>query len=152
AYILINGTEGLKKVSQTSIVNANYLLSKLKEVYHQPFKEQCMHEFLITGDNQKKFGVTTKDIAKRILDFGFYAPTIYFPLIVHEAMLVEPTETETKERLDEYASILLQIAKEAETNPEILLTAPHNTPVRRVDDARAARIVNVNYFKGETKG
>ncbi len=152
AYILINGTEGLKKVSQTSIVNANYLLSKLKEAYHQPFKEYCMHEFLITGDNQKKFGVTTKDIAKRILDFGFYAPTIYFPLIVHEAMLVEPTETETKERLDDFASILLQIAKEAETNPEILLTAPHNTPVRRVDDARAARFVNVNYFKGETKG
>jgi glycine dehydrogenase subunit 2 len=111
-----------------------------------------MHEFLITGENQKKFGVTTKDIAKRILDFGLYAPTIYFPLIVHEAMLVEPTETETKERLDQYAEILLQIADEAEKNPEILLTAPHNTPIRRVDDARAARFVNVNYFKGETKG
>lgn len=152
AYILINGTEGLKKVSKTSILNANYLLSKLKSAYHQPFDEFCMHEFLITGDNQKKYGVTTKDIAKRILDFGFYAPTIYFPLIVHEAMLVEPTETETKERLDEYADMLLQIAKEAETNPELLLTAPHNTPVRRVDDARAARFVNVNFFKGEFKG
>jgi len=152
AYILINGTEGLKEVSKNAIINANYLLSKLKGKYHQPFKEFCMHEFLITGENQKKFGVTTKDIAKRILDFGLYAPTIYFPLIVHEAMLVEPTETETKERLDQYAEILLQIADEAEKNPEILLTAPHNTPVRRVDDARAARFVNVNYFKGETKG
>ncbi len=151
-YILMNGTEGLQKVSKGAIINANYLLSKLKDVYRQPYNEHCMHEFVITGENQKKFGVTTKDIAKRILDFGFYAPTIYFPLIVHEAMLVEPTETEAKERLDEYANVFLQIAKEAETNPEILLTAPHNTPVRRVDDARAARIVNVNYFKGETKG
>lgn len=151
AYILMNGTEGLKQVSKGAIINANYLLSKIKDVYYQPFKEYCMHEFLITGDNQKKFGVTTKDIAKRILDFGFYAPTIYFPLIVHEAMLVEPTETESKERLDEYAQVMLNIAKEAETNPEILLTAPHNTPVRRVDDARAARFVNVNFFKGESK-
>lgn len=152
AYILMNGTEGLKEVSKGSIINANYLLSKLNEVYSQPFKEHCMHEFLITGENQKKYGVTTKDIAKRILDFGFYAPTIYFPLIVHEAMLVEPTETESKERLDEYAEVMLKIAKEAEQNPEILLTAPHTTPVRRVDDARAARLVNVNFFKGETNG
>ncbi|MGC8747538.1 MAG: aminomethyl-transferring glycine dehydrogenase subunit GcvPB [Candidatus Kapaibacteriota bacterium] len=151
AYILMNGTEGLKRISRAAVINANYLLSKLKDVYNQPFKEYCMHEFLITGENQKKFGVSTKDIAKRILDYGFYAPTIYFPLIVHEAMLVEPTETESKERLDEYAEVLLKIAKEAETNPEILLTAPHNTPVRRVDDARAARLVNVNYFKGETE-
>lgn len=152
AYILMNGSDGLKKISKASVINANYLLSKLKRVYHQPYEEHCMHEFLITGDNQKKFGVTTKDIAKRILDFGFYAPTIYFPLIVHEAMLVEPTETESKERLDEYAEVMLTIAKEAETNPEALLTAPHTTPVRRVDDARAARLINVNYFKGETKG
>lgn len=152
SYILMNGTEGLKEISRGSIINANYLLSKINEKYHQPFEEYCMHEFLITGENQKKYGVTTKDIAKRILDFGLYAPTIYFPLIVHEAMLVEPTETETKERLDQFAEVLNQIAYEAETNPEILLTAPHNTPIRRVDDARAARFVNVNYFKGETKG
>ncbi len=151
AYILMNGTEGLKRISKGAIINANYLLSKLKNTYLQPYQEYCMHEFLLTGDYQKKFGVTTKDIAKRILDFGFYAPTIYFPLIVHEAMLVEPTETESKERLDEYAEVMLNIAKEAETNPEILLTAPHYTPVRRVDDARAARLINVNFFKGESK-
>ncbi|MCX7879415.1 MAG: aminomethyl-transferring glycine dehydrogenase subunit GcvPB [Ignavibacteria bacterium] len=151
-YILINGTEGLKEVSRSAIINANYLYSKLKSKFHDPFNEHCMHEFLLTGENQKQFGVTTKDIAKRILDYGFYAPTIYFPLIIHEAMLIEPTDTEAKERIDQFAEVMLKIAEEAETNPEILLTAPHNTPVRRVDDARAARYINVNYFKGETKG
>ncbi len=151
AYTLINGTEGLQSVSKNAIVNANYLLSKIKSKYHQPFQEHCMHEFLITGENQKKLGVSTKDIAKRILDFGFYAPTIYFPLIVSEAMLVEPTETESKENLDRFAEVMLKIAEEAETNPEVVLSAPHNTPVRRVDDARAARLINVNYFKGEIK-
>lgn len=151
AYILMNGTEGLKEISRSAIINANYLFKKLKTKYAYPFDEPCMHEFVITGENQKKYGVTTKDIAKRILDYGFYAPTIYFPLIVHEAMLVEPTETEPKERLDDFADAMLKIAEEAETSPELLRSAPHNTPVRRVDDARAARLVNVNYFKGEVK-
>ncbi len=151
AYILMNGTEGLKEISRSAIINANYLFEKLKSKYAFPFDEHCMHEFVITGENQKKFGVTTKDLAKRILDYGFYAPTIYFPLIVHEAMLVEPTETETKERLDAFSEVMLKVAEEAETNPELLLSAPYNTPVRRVDDARAARFVNVNYFKGEIR-
>lgn len=151
AYILINGSEGLKGVSRGAIINANYLFKKLKAQYHAPFDEFCMHEFIVTGENQKKNGVTTKDIAKRLLDYGFHAPTIYFPLIVHEAMLIEPTETEARERLDAFAEALLKIAEEAQTNPEIVLQAPHSTPVRRVDDARAARIINVNYFKGDTK-
>lgn len=151
SYILVNGTEGLKEVSRGAIVNANYLFKKLKSKYEYPFDEFCMHEFIITGERQKQFGVTTKDIAKRLLDYGFHAPTIYFPLIVHEAMLIEPTETETRERLDAFAEAMLKIADEAEADPEILRQAPHNTPVRRVDDARAARFVNVNYFKGEIK-
>ncbi|MGQ9818627.1 MAG: aminomethyl-transferring glycine dehydrogenase subunit GcvPB [Candidatus Kapaibacteriales bacterium] len=151
SYILINGSEGLNEVSRGSIINANYLFKKLKTKYHAPFEEHCMHEFIITSENQRNYGITTKDIAKRLLDYGFHAPTIYFPLIVHEAMLIEPTETETRERLDAFAEAMLKIAEEAETNPEIVLQAPHSTPVRRVDDARAARIINVNYFKGDTK-
>lgn len=151
SYILINGTQGLKEISRAAIINANYLFKKLKTAFDYPFDEFCMHEFTITGERQKKFGVTTKDIAKRLLDYGFHAPTIYFPLIVSEAMLVEPTETETRERLDAFAETMFKIAEEAETNPEVIREAPHNTPVARVDDARAARLVNVNYFLGEIK-
>ena len=105
-----------------------------------------MHEFTISGDKQKQFGVSTKDMAKRLLDYGFHAPTIYFPLIVHEAMLVEPTETETMEALDDISNAFIAIAKEAQETPEIVLSAPNTTPIRRVDDALAARNLDINYF------
>lgn len=102
-----------------------------------------MHEFVISGDRQKASGVKTLDIAKRLLDYGFHAPTIYFPLIVHEALMIEPTESESKETLDAFADALIQIASEARVNPELVTSAPHTTPVRRLDDVLAARQVNV---------
>lgn len=145
-YIRMLGAEGLKNVSKNAVINANYLFSKLKNDFDVPFDEYCMHEFLITGEQQKKLGVNTKDIAKRLLDYGYHAPTIYFPLIVHEAMLVEPTETETIETLDEFAATLLKIAQETKDNPEIVQSAPHNTPISRVNDALAARQLDINYF------
>ena len=105
-----------------------------------------MHEFVMSGDKQKEqFGVLTKDIAKRLLDYGFHAPTIYFPLIVHEAMLVEPTETETKESLDSFAQALKSILQEAKDDPDFVKSAPYNTPVKRLDDALAARNLNIKW-------
>ncbi len=145
-YIRMHGAEGLKNVSKNAVINANYVFSKLKNDFDVPFDEYCMHEFLITSEHQKKSGVNTKDIAKRLLDYGYHAPTIYFPLIVHEAMLVEPTETETIETLDEFASTLLKIAQETKDNPEIVQSAPHNTPISRINDALAARQLDINYF------
>jgi glycine dehydrogenase subunit 2 len=144
-YIRILGEEGLKAVSKNAIINANYLLSRLKAHFDLPHDVPCMHEFVLSGDRQKALGVTTKDMAKRLLDLGFHAPTIYFPLIVHEALLVEPTETETLESLDHFADTLIQIAKEAETNPEMVCQSPVNTPVKRLDDALAARNLNIRW-------
>lgn len=146
-YMKMLGADGMREVAENAIINANYLFKRLKDKYYAPYDEFCMHEFIISGDNQKKLGVTTKDIAKRLLDYGFHAPTVYFPLIVHEAMLVEPTETESLENLDAFADAMLAIAEEVETNPEIVLSAPHNTPVRRVDDALAARKLNISWFQ-----
>ncbi len=146
-YMKMLGPDGMREVSENAIINANYLFSRVKDKYFAPFDEYCMHEFILSGDNQKKLGATTKDIAKRLLDYGFHAPTIYFPLIVHEAMLVEPTETESLENLDAFADAMLKIAEEVETNPEVVLSAPHKTPVKRVDDALAARKLNVSWFQ-----
>lgn len=148
-YIRMLGAEGISDVSRNAVINANYLFSKMKKDFMIPYDEPCMHEFIMSGDNQKKFGVTTKDMAKRLLDYGFHAPTVYFPLVVHEAMLVEPTETETVEALDDLADAFLKIAKEAEESPEILKSAPHNTPIARVNDALAARKLDVNYFAAQ---
>lgn len=144
-YIRMLGPEGLRRVAETAIVNANYLLARLRDTYEVPYPERPMHEFVLSGDRQKQHGVKTLDIAKRLLDFGLHAPTVYFPLIVHEALMIEPTETESKRSLDEFADAMLQIAREAEENPEILKSAPHNTPVGRLDEARAARDLNVRY-------
>ncbi|MEN3026719.1 MAG: aminomethyl-transferring glycine dehydrogenase subunit GcvPB [Chlorobiota bacterium] len=143
AYIRMIGPEGLQQVSRNAILNANYLLSRLRDIYPQPYPETPMHEFVISAAPLKRFGVRAMDIAKRLLDYGFHAPTVYFPLIIQEAMLIEPTETETKETLDAFADALIAIAREAEANPEILQTAPHRTPVRRLNDALAARLLNV---------
>ncbi|QQY79377.1 glycine dehydrogenase (decarboxylating) beta subunit [Keratinibaculum paraultunense] len=139
AYILAMGKDGLKKASEMAVLNANYLAHKLKEHYNLQKDTIFKHEFVLAGLKDAPEGVTTLDVAKRLLDYGYHPPTIYFPLIVEEALMTEPTETETKETLDEFAEALIKIAEEAKENPEILKEAPHDTPVRRVDETRAAR-------------
>ncbi len=143
-YIRMLGADGARRVSENAIVNANYLLSRLLKKFDLPYPKPVMHEFCLSGDRQKKqHNVRTLDIAKRLLDYGFHAPTIYFPLIVSEALMVEPTETETRETLDAFADALLKIADEAENNPELVLNAPVKTPVKRLDEALASRKLNV---------
>ncbi|MBZ0263618.1 aminomethyl-transferring glycine dehydrogenase subunit GcvPB [bacterium] len=144
-YILSNGKNGLEEISKAAIVNANYIRVLLQPEYDLPNADRCLHEVVFSADNQLKHGVKALDIAKRLLDFGMHAPTVYFPLIVHEALMIEPTETETKEKLDEFIAIMLQIAKECEESPEILHAAPVTTPVARLDEALAARQPNVRY-------
>jgi len=147
AYVRTLGGKGLRRVSENAVLNANYLKELVREDYDLPHTQNCMHEFVISGNRQKKLGVKTSDISKRLLDFGVHAPTNYFPLIVPEAMMIEPTETETKETLDEFAAIMKQIAREAETEPETVTSAPHTTPVRRLDEANAARTLDVNFIE-----
>ncbi len=145
-YIKMLGIEGLNRASENAIINANYIMRKLEDYYYIPYKEGCMHEFVASGKWQKdKYGVSTLDIAKRVLDKGFHAPTIYFPLIVKEAMMIEPTETESKETLDQFIAAMIEIAEEAKNNPEILHDAPLNTPVRRVDDTKAVRELDIRF-------
>ncbi len=145
AYIKANGGDGLRAASENAVINANYLKNLLKKDYDLPHETHCMHEFVLSGNRQKKLGVKTSDISKRILDFGMHAPTNYFPLIVPEAMMIEPTESESKETLDRFAEVMFQIAREAETNPEIVTSAPTTTPVRRLDESFAARNLDVNF-------
>ncbi len=144
-YIRIHGADGLRKISENAIINANYLFSKLKGKFAVPFDEHCMHELILSGDKQKELGVSTKDIAKRLLDYGYHAPTVYFPLTVHEAMLIEPTETESVEDIDAFAEAMLSIAIEAEENPDLVKSAPTSTKLRRLDDALAARNLNIKW-------
>jgi len=144
-YILANGPDGLRRVAEDAIINANYLLHHLKEYYHLPYQQKCMHELVLSGIKQKAKGVKTMDIAKRLLDFGMYAPTVYFPLIVPEAMMIEPTETESQESLEEFIKVMIQIANEVENNPDIVRNAPHNTPVARLDEVKAARDLDVRW-------
>jgi glycine dehydrogenase subunit 2 len=146
-YIRTMGPDGLAQVSQDAVLNANYLLRRLAPYFEVPFDRHCKHEFVISGRRQKKLGVRTLDMAKRLLDFGYHPPTIYFPLIVDECMMFEPTETESKETLDDFADTLIQIAKETEENPEIVQEAPHTTVVGRLDETRAARQPVLRYVK-----
>jgi len=139
AYIRSLGAAGLKEVSEDAVLNANYLKEKLKPYYHLPYDRTCMHEVVFSGRRQKAKGVHTVDIAKRLLDYGLHPPTVYFPLIVDEALMIEPTETESKQTLDAFIEAMKEIARDAEENPEALHSAPHNTPVGRLDDVRAAR-------------
>jgi glycine dehydrogenase subunit 2 len=149
-YIRTYGPDGLLHVAQSAILNANYLKHELESDYEIPYQMICQHEFVATAERQKdEYGVTALDVAKRILDFGMYAPTIYFPLIVHEALMIEPTETETHETLDYFVSVMRQIAEEARTDPEIVKTAPHSTPVGRLDQALAARKPNLRWTPGQ---
>ncbi|MCR4428080.1 MAG: aminomethyl-transferring glycine dehydrogenase subunit GcvPB [Caldiserica bacterium] len=139
AYILTMGGEGLKKMTQDAVLNANYLLGLLKGHYQLPFDRICKHEFVLSTAPLNKYNLKVTDVAKRLLDLGFHAPTIAFPLIVEGALMIEPTETETRETLEEFARALIQIEDEARTNPELLREAPHNTPVRRIDEVGANR-------------
>ncbi len=147
-YIRMLGAKGLRRVSESAIINANYLMRKLEKAYLLEHKQHCMHECVLSGDWQKEKGVKTLDIAKRLLDYGLHAPTVYFPLIVHEALMIEPTETESLESLNIFADAMLQIAKEVDENPEVLHEAPITTPVSRLNEGLAARDLNVKYIKG----
>lgn len=141
-YIRMHGAEGLRQVSEDAVLNANYLMHRIDDTFDVAFKRSCMHEFVVSGDRQAKLGAKTIDMAKRMLDFGVHPPTTYFPLIVHEALMIEPTETESKETLDFFADMMLQIAHEVETEPEKVTSAPHNTEYKRLDEVGANRNPN----------
>jgi len=146
AYILMNG-KGLKTVSEDAVLNANYLKEKLKGVFELPYDYTCMHEFVLSGDKQKEQGVSTLGIAKRLMDENTHPPTVYFPLIVHEAIMIEPTETESKERLDEFVAVMLKIAKEIKETPEETLKSPQTTPVKKINETLAARQPDLRWKK-----
>jgi glycine dehydrogenase subunit 2 len=149
AYIRAYGPE-LKGMSETAVLNANYLLALLKDGYDLPYDRLCMHEFVLSARRQKKeHGVTALDVAKRLMDYGFHPPTIYFPLVVPEALMIEPTETEAKETLDAFADAMLEIAGEAVTSPDEIRSAPHGRAVQRLDEARAAKELVVRHRFGE---
>ena len=136
------GGKGLREVAEASIINANYVLAKLKKYYKPAYDRTCMHECVLTGREYKEYGVKTLDIAKRLMDYGFHPPTIYFPHFepyAEETIMVEPTESESKETLDEFIDAMIKISEEAKTNPELLKEAPHNTPVGRLDEVKAVR-------------
>lgn len=143
SYLLTLGKENVPNVSRLSVLNANYLKASLEDVFNLPIKTHCMHE--VVFDGLKNGGATTLDVAKRLLDYGYHPPTIYFPLIFHQSIMIEPTEVESKDTLDEFIDVMHKISEEAQTNPEILKTAPHNTPVRRLDEATAARKPIIKY-------
>ncbi|MGH7775491.1 MAG: aminomethyl-transferring glycine dehydrogenase subunit GcvPB [Candidatus Binatia bacterium] len=138
-YIISLGSDGLEETSRMALLNANYLRKRLENTFHLPYPEPCMHECVFTDRLQQKHGVHTLDIAKRLLDYGFHPPTIYFPLVVSGALMIEPTETESRETLDAFANAMISIAREAKENPTLVKSAPHSTPVGRLDEARAAR-------------
>jgi glycine dehydrogenase subunit 2 len=138
-YLLMQGPGGLRSISENAIINANYVMRKLEKYYENPYPGICMHECVLTGEKHRKLGVRTLDIAKRLLDFGIHAPTVYFPIIVPEALMIEPTETESRESLDHFIEAMITIDSEVDKDPEILKGAPRCTPVRRLDEARAAR-------------
>ncbi len=138
-YLRRLGREGVKRVAQNAVLNANYLRAKIRGAFHIPFDRICMHEFIATTKLQKENGIKAFDVAKRLIDLGYHPPTIYFPLIVHEAMMIEPTETEAKETLDAFANDMKRIAQEAKDNPDLLHAAPITTPVGRLDEARAVK-------------
>ena len=152
AYLLSLGKENVPLAGKLSVLNANYIKECLKEYYKLPIDGLCKHEFVFDGLREEYGGdhhdaghVTTLDVAKRLLDYGFHAPTIYFPLLFHEAMMIEPTETESKDTLDEFIEVMKTIAIEARDNREMLKTAPHSTPVRRLDDVKAVKEPKFTY-------
>jgi glycine dehydrogenase subunit 2 len=150
AYILMMGNS-LKNATADAVLNANYLRERLKDIYDIAYPERCMHEFVICGEKQKEQGSSTLHIAKRLMDYNIHPPTIYFPLIVHEAMMIEPTETESKERLDEFVEVMRRIANEVETNVELVNTAPHSAKVKKIDETLAARKPDLRYKEIENE-
>ena len=138
-YIRTLGDAGIKSISANAVLNANYLLNKLRDDYYLPYDRPCMHEVVFSADWQRERGVSGLEVAKRLLDYGFHAPTMYFPLIVHEALMIEPTEAENRDTLDAFIQALQAINRETDENPELVRQAPHTTPVSRLDEARAAR-------------
>jgi len=151
AYILMMG-KNLKNAAGDAVLNANYLMERLKGVYDIAYDERCMHEFVICGEKQKEHGSSTLHIAKRLMDYDIHLPTVYFPLIVHEAIMVEPTESENKERLDRFIDVMIKIAEEIKTSPEIVNSAPHNAPIKKVDETLAARKPDLRYKKENNNG
>jgi glycine dehydrogenase subunit 2 len=145
AYILSLGCDQIKMVGPLATLNANYIKESLKDVYELPIDTMCCHEFVYDGLKDKSTGVTTMDVAKRLLDYGYHAPTIYFPLLFHESLMIEPTENESKETLDGFIAVMRQIAEEAKTDPDLVKSAPHTTPIGRVDDVLAAKHPVVTY-------
>ena len=139
AYILRLGRQHVKKVGPLATLNANYIKEELKDCFKLPIDTCCKHEFVFDGLKDQSTGITTLDVAKRLLDYGFHAPTIYFPLLFHQAIMIEPTETESKETLDGFIAVMRRIAQEALENPDELRGAPHHTPVRRLDETTAAK-------------
>lgn len=140
AYLTMLGREGVHEVGRNAVLNANYMMAALQDIYDMAYPGPCMHEFVMTLDRlHKETGVSALDIAKGLLDNGIHPPTMYFPLIVHEALMVEPTETESKATMDEAIEVFRALARLAHEDPEALHTAPHNTPVRRLDEVQAAR-------------
>ena len=144
-YILSLGREQMKMVGPLATLNANYIKESLKDVYELPIEGLCKHEFVFDGLKDKSTGVTTMDVAKRLLDYGYHAPTIYFPLLFHESLMIEPTENESKDTIDGFIQVMRQIAEEAKNDPELVKTAPHTTPIGRVDDVLAAKHPVVTY-------
>jgi glycine dehydrogenase subunit 2 len=138
-------------VAEVAVINANYIMNQLKDHYHLPYDKFCKHECIFSDARQLPHGVQTLDIAKRLMDYGFHPPTIYFPLIVKGAMMIEPTETESKETLDQFIAAMKRIAEEAECDPELVRSAPHKTKVSRLDEVKAARRPNLRW-KGKTSG
>jgi glycine dehydrogenase subunit 2 len=148
-YIRTLGAAGLKSISANAVLNANYILEALKDIYYLPYDRRCMHEVVFSADRQKRRKVSGLDIAKRLLDYGFHAPTMYFPLIVHEALMIEPTEAESRETLDAFIHALREIDRESREDPELVSRAPHSTPISRLDEALAARQPNLRWQRPE---
>lgn len=147
AYVLTLGKEHIKEVGPLATLNANYIKESLKDYYELPIDSLCKHEFVFDGLKDKQSGVTTMDVAKRLLDYGYHAPTIYFPLLFHESLMIEPTENESKETIDAFIDVMKKIAEEAQKHPEYVKTAPHDTPIGRVDDVMAAKHPILTFFQ-----
>jgi glycine dehydrogenase subunit 2 len=144
-YLRMIGEQGLRQISRSAILNANYVIQSLKDRYYLPFNAFCMHEGVLSGKELREKGIKTLDIAKRLLDFGLHAPTVYFPLIVSEALMIEPTDTESKETLDYFIEVMKKIHDEAEKDPDVLKSAPHTTPIRRLDEVKAIKELKVRW-------
>ena len=145
-YILTLGADNIKMVGPLATLNANYIKAMLKDVYELPIDSVCKHEFVFDGLKDKSTEVTTMDVAKRLLDYGYHAPTIYFPLLFHQSLMIEPTENESKQTIDGFIAVMRRIAEEAATTPDVVKTAPHNAPISRPDETRAARQPILKYW------